>query len=113
MARKAKSESLESDLLDIMAYMRLIDKIQDKIRNEYGIRLIAEHIGLFDETGQICVRNGIDEVAKTLGHETKHSRYCFDRKEFKHYGVEFYQYADDKQKHFTEVNEEKPKVEYV
>ena len=110
---KVKSESLECALKDIMSYMRLIDGMQNEIREKYGIRLTAEHIGFFNETGQISVRNGINEVAKALGHEVKLSPYSRDRKEFKHYGVEFYQYADDKQKHFTEASEEKPKVEYI
>ena len=110
---KVKLESLECALKDIMSYMRMIDGIQDEIREKYGIRLTAEHIGLFGETGQISVRNGIDKIAKELGHEVKISTYSRDRKEFKHYGVEFFQYADDKQKHFTEASEEKPKVEYV
>lgn len=110
---KKKSESLESAVKEIMSHMRQIDGIQKEIREKYGIRLTVQHIGFFYQTGEICVRNGINEVAKALEKEVVRSKYSRDRKEFKHYGVEFYQYADDKTKHFTEANEEEPTVEYV
>lgn len=113
MARKRESESLECDLKDIMSYMRLIDGIQDQIREKYGIRMMVMQIGGAFKTGMICMRNGIEEVAKALGEEPKHERHFGDSMTFRHYGVDFTQYADDKTKHFTKANEEQPKVEYV
>lgn len=113
MARKRESESLENDLLDIMSYMRLINRIQDGIKEKYGIGMMVMQIGGAFKTGIIVMRNGIEEAAKALGEEPKHERYFGDSMTFRHYGVDFTQYADDKTKHFTKANEEKPKVEYV
>ena len=110
---KIKEETLDGCLKEIMSHMRAIDTIQDMILEKYGIRVHVSNVGMFCKTGDICIRNGIDEVAKAFGQEAKRSPYSRDRKEYRHYGVEFYQYADDKTKHFTEANEQKPKVEYV
>lgn len=113
MAVKQQPKSLDEAVKCIMAHMRTINKLQDEIREQYGIRLHVERVGFFNQTGEISVRNGIDKVAEALNETVKQSAYSRDRREFKHYGIEFYQYADDKTKHFTEANEEKPKVEYV
>lgn len=109
---KNKADTLEDAIKEIMRHARIIDDLQKTIKEQYGIKMNVQHIGMFDATANIAMRNGIEEVCKIFGKEPKMDGLINWRKVFRHYGFEIWQSADDKVKHFTKAGEEKPKVEF-
>lgn len=107
--------TLENELKELMRLIREINKIEKRIDDTWGVRLVAGYIpGIIgDAKGEVNVRRGIEEIEKALGKEAKTESYFPNTKLLRFYGIDFRQYADDKTKTFVKAGKEPPKVQIV
>lgn len=117
MGTKAREETLEAALKELMRHIRCISNLEEEIDEKWGVRIRAGFIYPpntgWGYTGECHVIRGLEEIEKALGEEAKYSSYSRLSKELRHYGIEFRQSADDRTKVFVKAGQKPPKVVIV